>query len=65
MRLAITRWEEGGRDVPVAISVRVGSVVESEGVVRLKKRVGTEPHVSGATKVAIAERPGCRKRSNL
>ena len=66
MRLAITRCEEGGREVPVAMSVRVGSAVESaSGNSRLKKSVGTEPHVSGATNVAIAERPGCRNRSNL
>lgn len=58
--MAITRWEEGGREVPVAISVRLG-----EEAVRVKKRVGTDPQVSGAINVAIADRPGCRKRSNL
>jgi hypothetical protein len=54
MRLAITRVEEGEREVPVAMSV---SGVVEEGV-RLKKIAGTDPHVNGAMKVAIAERPG-------
>ena len=76
MRLAMTRCEEGGSEVPVATSERGASavavavvvvvVVESGlRVVRLKKSVGTEPHVSGAMNVATAERPGCRNRSYL
>lgn len=56
MRLAMTRWDDGGREVPVAMSVSVGSAVESaDATARLKKRVGTEPHVNGATNVAIVE----------
>lgn len=64
MRLAMTREDEGGREVPVAIRV-MGSEVEEESVVRLKNRVGTEPHVKGAMNVATAERPGWRYLSNL
>lgn len=62
IRLAMTRVEEGGREEPVAISVRgrlEGSAV-SVGLLRLKNKAGTEPQVSGPTKVAMAERPGCK-----
>jgi len=67
MRLAITREEEGGREVPVPrrVSGRVGEVAVSSERVRLKKSVGTDPQVSGPTNVAVAELPGWRKRSNL
>lgn len=67
IRLAITREEEGAREVPVAINV-IGSVEEdvpSSEMLRLKNRVGTDPHVSGAMNVATADWPGWRKRSNL
>jgi len=67
MRLAITREDEGAREVPVAINV-IGSdekVASSEEMLRLKNRVGTDPQVSGAMNVATADWPGCRKRSNL
>ena len=50
----MTRVEEGARDVPVAMSASG----ELGVVVRLKKSVGIEPHVIGATKVATADRPG-------
>lgn len=62
MRLAITREEDGGREVPVPISVR-GKLPDSSfesGVLRLKNRVGTEPQVSVAMNVAVAEAPGWR-----
>ena len=61
IRFAMTRVDEGASDVPVAISANG----EFGVVVRLKKSVGTEPHVMGATKVATAERPGCKNLSNL
>jgi hypothetical protein len=64
MRLAITRVEEGEREVPVATSFR-DVLVESGLVARLKKRAGTEPHVKGPMKLAIAEPPGWRNLSNL
>lgn len=60
MRLAITREEEGGKEVPVAMSWREGEEEEEVEEVRLKNRVGTEPQVRGATKVAVAEEPGWR-----
>lgn len=53
MRLAMTRWWLGGREVPVPM--RESSFVVGE---RRKKRAGTEPHVRGAMKDAIAVRPG-------
>ena len=69
MRLAITRVEEGAREVPVAMSCNGATATGEEGVAvvrgRLKKRAGTEPHVRGPMKLAMAERPGWRKRSNL
>ena len=72
IRFVMTRLEDGGRDVPVPTRVRgrdVDAVDEGspdcEGEVRWKKSVGTEPHVSGPMKDAIADPPGCRNRSNL
>jgi hypothetical protein len=44
--------EDGGREVPVAMSVRAPFSV------RLKKMAGTEPHVNGPVKVATEEWPG-------
>lgn len=63
----MTLDEEGGREVPVPRRIRGSrfSAVESSVIVRLKNRVGTEPQVSGATNVAMADRPGWRNRSNL
>ncbi len=70
IRFAITRDEDGGSEVPVPSSVRgsfdaSSSDIELSGTVRLKNKVGTEPHVIGAINVATAEPPGCRNRSNL
>lgn len=65
------RLVEGGADVPVPISWRL-VVVDEDGrktfsevgddgkMLCLKNSAGTEPHVKGAMKVAIAVRPGCR-----
>lgn len=68
IRLAMTRLEDGGRDVPVPTRVRgrdedaafEGSEESSgcEGVVRWKKSAGTEPHVTGPMKDAMADPPG-------
>lgn len=46
IRLATTREEEGGSEVPVPRRV------SWEEDVRLKKRAGTEPHITGAINVA-------------
>src|SRR5271163_322327 len=65
MRFAITRDEEGGREVPVATSCRGKEEDVLVVMGRLKKRAGTEPHVKGPVKEATAGRLGWRKRSNL
>lgn len=59
-RLAMTRVDEGAKDVPVAISVKGAfkdSILDdtSSGLGRLKNMAGTEPHVSGPMKVATAD----------
>lgn len=55
--------------MPVATSrsgaLTNGSVSSSEGTALSKMRTGIEPQVSGPMKEAMAERPGCRYRSNL
>ena len=56
MRLAITRDEDGAIDVPVPRRVRgSGEGSSSLEILRLKKSAGTDPHVMGATKVAIVD----------
>jgi hypothetical protein len=62
-RLAMTREGEGGTVVPVAMSEREGD--DSGELLAWKTRQGTEPHVRGPMKEAMALRPGCRYRSNL
>ena len=58
----MTREGSGGVEVPVAMRDNSGGVAGGleEVVARLKKRVGTEPQVRGAMKVAMAVWPGWR-----